>query len=66
MENRTEIRIERDDRSDGTVAFHVSLWKEGKCHEYYRPVNEKELPVFVSSLMNGFDPPKRLLQTVLY
>lgn len=61
-----EIRIKKDIREDGTILFWISVYYKGVRHEAYRPVIENEVPIFMSHLIAGFDPPKEFTKTCFY
>jgi hypothetical protein len=56
MHNGEEIRITREDRSDGTEVYFLSRLVNGKYKGQYRPMDKSELTMAVVNCLNGFEP----------
>ena len=54
LENQ-EIRIEIKDGR-----YHLSRYKDGKVKEQYRPESKECMQVWITSVLNGFQPPRSL------
>ena len=56
MHNGEEIRITREDRSDGTEVYSLSRLVNGKYKEQYRPMDKADVIMSVVNCLNGFEP----------
>ncbi len=56
IENQ-EIRIEVKDGK-----YFLSRYKDGKVKEQYCPESKEGISVWIISVLNGFQPPRRLIE----
>ena len=62
MENQT-IMIGVEKGEDKPDRFFLKIIKDGKTKESYRPESKEVIMVWLSAILNGFEPPRKLLKT---